>query len=552
MVCVSKSKMGMVVTVAILALTMLSACYATLITPPQQIVLDGGKESNGVWTGGYWSFTAVVDQADSVVGNVILPTNTTKGFDNGTKIETRKAVEIDITPERAFYKRNLRLMDIDDRMVAPATYFGGLNIWGFGGYDTNKGINPVIVNTYTWAEQGWQKYTVFSVTVKVEGQIVGSASLNTETGTKNLVVQTSKGQVLIKNLGRLEGDYTEPQTPSDVVIFDNRYIYSGDALQYIRYDHGRTWHYWIGNTQNVAYIQDSEAFSTYWFGNCRWNPNAGIEDSVKATPAPYKFSGGTTGFDIADPTKGWKAQDYFGGLGRMPVTPNIFPDNGTDSLIEYLNLKTSGGNIAKTWLQGYNDWHFEYQNGQPNAVVVNLPWGAYSGSPVVTFYVPSELADTWVYHPPIANVKIVSAKWMNGNDITSNATCELVLTQEANILSSAVVNAQVSDRAEVSPLSTTVTLQPGASVQLSVVVRNLGVTDDTSGTVTFVVLRSWDGVQTDSTSLTYTLKKPVIPKNVTEIPTRPNDVSDKTPANVPEYGTPWTMLMHQFCRVFHK
>jgi len=526
------------IALVLLTLMFVADCKATVITPPTSIQLDGGNEVNGIWKGGYWTFTCAVDQADSLIGNVILPVNTTKAYDNGTKIETRKTVEIDITPTKAYYKRTLRLMDIDDRIVSPATYFGGLNYLGFGGYDTSKGINPVVVNTYTWAEQGWQKYTIFTVTIEVDGQTIGQTTLNTEQGINSIVIPTSKGNVLIKNLGRLEGDYTEPQTAIDIVIFDNRYIYSGDALRYIRYDHGRTWHYWITDRQYVTYIEDSEAFSTYWWGTCRWNPNANIDDSVKSSPAPFKFIGGTTGFEIADPTKGWKAEDYFGGLGRMPVLPNIFPDNGSDSLIEYLNMKTSGGNIAKTWLQGYNDWHFEYQNGQPSAVVVDLPWGAYSGSPIVTFYIPSELADTWVYHPPIANVKIDKAEWTNGNDIKTNATCRLTLHQESTITSSTVITAKTDNRATVTPRSITLTMQPNTIQTIDFQVSNLGVTDDTSGQVSFIVTRSWDGQQTDSTTLSYTLKKPEMPKNITDVTDRTSDVVDKNKQNTTEHDIP--------------
>ena len=222
----------------------------------------------------------------------------------------------------------------------------------------------------------------------------------------------------------------------------------------------------------------------------------------------------------------------------MPVSPNIFPEDGSDSLIKYLNMKTSGGNIAKTWLNGYNDWHFEYQDGQPSAVVVDLPWGAYSGSPIVTFYIPSELTDTWVYHPPIANVKIDKAEWINGNDIKTNATCRLTLRQTSTITSSAVITAKTDNRATVTPRSITITMKPNTVQTIDFQVSNLGVTDDTSGQVSFIVTRSWDGQQTDSTTLRYTLKKPEMPKNMTDVTDRTNDVADRNKQNTTEHEIP--------------
>lgn len=549
-------KKCLLVALAMLIFFMVSIleCRATVITPPTKIELDGGRESNGIWICGSWASTFAMDEADSIVGSVILPANTTKEYENGTKIYTKKTVEIQLTPQKAYYKIPLKLMEIDDRIVAPAVYYGNMIAGTTVGYDKSKGINPTVVNTYTLAEHGWQKYTIFDVKAIVNGQVVGQASLNTEKGTKDISIPTTNGTILIKNLGRLEGDYTEPQIPSDVVIFDSRYIYSGDALRYIRYDHGRTYHYWITDKQNVAYVEDTEAFSAYWWGPSRWNPNAGIDNEVKNTPAPYTKPGGT-GYDIIASTKGWKEQDnptFLGiqiGSGRMPVEPNIFPENGTDSLIEYLNMKTSGGNIAKTWMSGYN-WNLEYQNGQPSAVIVELPWGAYSGAPVVTCFIPSELADTWTYHPPIANVKIVKAYWLNGSEIKDNATCRLELYQNSTVTSSATILAETSDRAAVSPRSSTITMAPNTTTTMDFVVTNLGVTEkenDLPGTVSFRMLRTWDGLQTDNATLSFILKKQVVPEDITVATIRKGDVVDDNAKPIPEYGIPYVTIVAIVC-----
>lgn len=521
-------------------------CSGTVVSPPQQIVLQGGGEENGVWKGGYWVFTSVVDQADSFVGSISLGANTSEKFDNGTRIETRKTLEIEVTPEMAYYKRALKLMDVGDRIVSPTTYEGSLTWYGTCGYDLSKAVNAVVVKTYTWAEASWAKYTVFNVTVLLDGKEVGAARFNTEKGTKDLVVPTVNGSILIKDLGRLEGDYSEPQVPSDIVIFDNRYIYGGDAVRYVRYDHGRTTHYWGSDKSNLCYIEGSEAFSTYWYGNVRWNSNADIDDCVKDSPAPFQGPG-TMGYDIADSAKGWKQDDSFGCSGRTPIAPNIFPENGSDSLIEYLNLKTSGGNIAKSWMDGYN-WHLEYANGEPDAIVVSLPWGVYSGSPMVTFYVPSELVDTWVYRPAISDVHVLKAAWTNSSDICNNASCQLTLFQNSMVLSSATIQAETSERAKVFPTEETVTMQPNATLTLGFTVTNLGVSDDTSGMVSFRVLRSWDGLETDSTSLSFTLKKPVMPQNISDVVDRTGQVADRgVGMSVPEYGVPWLMILTFTC-----
>jgi len=542
--------LAMILMLLAISTTILSiqSTNATVITPPTIITLQGGEEdSKGNWQGGYWTFTSAVDQVDSLEGRVTLPENTTSKGKDGTEVKTRKTIEIVITPQKAYYKRQLKLAPIEDRIVAPKVVRGSLNkILGTGGWDSSVYIDPTVVEYYEWAEPSWQKYTVFEVSVYVEGQLAGKTSLNTETGTKDLVVSTSKGSVLIKNLGRLEGDYTEPHV-ENIVIFNDKYIFSTDAIQYIRYDHGRQIKYWGSDKSYLCYIENSNAFSTYWWGTVRWNPNSVPDKEVADSPAPFN-NPGLTGYDIIAPEKGWKGSDSFWNFIRDPVSPRIYPEEGSDSLIWYLNKMCSEGNIADTWLTGYN-WHIENKDGKPNAIIVDIPWGAYSGAPIVTFYIPSELADTFVYRPPIADVRIQSSKWVNGSEIASSEKkkCQLELKQFATTLSSATIRAETStSRASVMPTSMTVTMAPNETKLVTFEVVNLGVDSDSSGTVSFTVKRTWDSVVTSTSQLSFTLLAPVLPENTTDVVdrTRPNPNPEKT---VNEFGSAWVWILAMIC-----
>ncbi|MGC8812394.1 MAG: hypothetical protein ACP5O8_02295 [Candidatus Aenigmatarchaeota archaeon] len=536
--------------VAILALLMLSSvCNATIISPPQSIQLEGGKEDNsGIWRGGYWTFTVAVDQMDSLVGKVVLPANTTEKGENGAEIKTRKSVEIEIKPVKSYYKRLLALAPVEDRIVAPKVCRGGLNkVLGTGWWDKNVNIEPTVVEYYEWAEPSWEKYTVFEVSVYVEGSLAGRAELNTEGGTKDLVVNTAKGSVLVKNLGRLEGDYSEPHTPN-VVIFNEKYIFTTDAIQYIRYDHGRTYKYWGSDKSYLCYIENSRAFSTYWFGTVRWNPKSVSDSEVADSPAPFKPPQ-WYGYDIIDPVRGWKASDSFWDFIRDPVKPKIYPEEGDDSLIWYLNKMTSEGNIADKWLSGY-EWQIEKKDNKPNAVIVKIPWGAYSGAPIVTFFVPSELADTFVYRPPIADVRIQKSSWLNGSDIepSGKKKCQLELKQFAKTLSSATITAEIStSRASVSPTSITVTMAPNETKIVTFEVANLGVDSDIEGKVFFTVKRTWDGAVTSTSQLSFTLLAPVLPENMSDVVDRtgPKPDPDNT---VNEFGSnTWVWIVAMLC-----
>ncbi|MEM5793917.1 MAG: hypothetical protein QXS48_03360 [Candidatus Aenigmatarchaeota archaeon] len=555
-----KYKVAIVALLLFLVLSLTVSCEATLLTPPQNVQLQGGDEdSSGNWRGGYWVFTAAVDQMDNFEGRIKLPANTTQPLkdEEGAKIKTKKTVEIVIKPVKSYFKRLLKLAPIEDRIVAPKVYRGCAskligNVW----YEKDVSIPATVVKYYQWGEPSWEKYTIFEVSVYLEGTLMGKASLNTEAGEKEFVVNTPKGPVLIKNLGRLEGDFSEPHVP-EIVLFNENYIFTSEALQYIRYDHGATTVYYPSKSCVLCYIKDSKAYSTFWFGVVRWNPCAVSDKDVAGSPAPFKQP--DLAYPIIDSEKGWVARDGFWDINfiRDPIAPPIYPSEGDYSLMWYLNKMTSQGNIAKTWLRGYK-WQIEMKDGEPHAVIVEIPWGAYSGAPIVTFFVPTELAETWVYRPPIADIRIESVKWVGSSEIEAagKRKCEVVLKQYAKTASSAIVIADTStSRASIKPTSVTITLKPNETEKLSFEVENLGVASETEGKVFFYVKRSWDGLVTSNAYLSFKLLPPVLPDNNTEIVDRtpPNPKPDPDPDSDPdkpisEHGiSPWVWVLATVC-----
>jgi len=528
---------------AMLAFFMVSIleCRATLITPPTVIQLEGGSESNGVWTGGYWQFTVAVDQADEYEGSIILQQNTTGKQDIGTRVFTNRTVEISIKPQRAYYKRTLMQSDISNRYVAPKVYKGGIDYhWlaGLGWFDKNTYADPVVCDHYTFADRAWTRYTVFTVTVSINGTIVGSSTMNTEAGTKTLVVPTPYGDAIFKNVGTFAPDVSEPDVPANPVIFSKDYIYSEEALQFVRYDHGRTAR--KGVSGMAYYIENTEAFSLYWYGQCRWKQD---DIDVNDTPAPFQ-SPSWTGYDMIDSGRGWKDVSSWPNFIREPVRPVIFPENGSDSLLSYLNRKCSMGNIAQTWLRGY-DWKLEYNaNGKPSAVIVELPWGAYSGIPVVTCLIPSELADTIVWHPKLSLMRIVDAYWINGSAANASNVIhgQLTVKQFAISESSATISATVStDKASVSNFPQTITLAFNQTKTIDFWLANLGVANDIEATVNFTVRRTFDDKVTNTTTLKFSLKAPITP-TIPNVINRPDQEGKPAQATVPEIGFPWFWL----------
>ena len=534
------------VLVALLILAILAGvmqCSATVITPPVNVQLDGGNESNGAWTGGYLSFTEAVDQADLFEWKMLLPANTTGKQDAETRIYTNMSVEISIKPQQASYRRELMESEISNRYVTPIVYKGGIDYkWfgiGVGGIDKSVSIDPLICDHYTWAERAWTRSTNSTIEIRINGTLIGNATMNTDAGTKTLIVPTPYGDAMFKCVGTLAPDVQDPQVPTDPVIFSEDYIYSDEALQYIRYDHGKTH---TQDENSIVYrISDTEAFSAYWFGDVRWK----VGDTEMDTPAPYKYLGGGIlgGFAEIDVRKGWKDASVPLNVIREPIRPVIFPENGSDSLISYLNRKCSMGNIATTWLEGY-DWNLEYSDGKPSAVVVKLPWGAYSGTPIINCLLPSSLADTVVWHAPLSKMEIVDSHWVNGSECNASKTLwgQLTLQQFATIESSALITAELStDKAEIDGFPQTVTLQCNETKVIDFYLTNKGVENDTEAVINFTVRRSFDEVITNSTTLRFVLRAPRIP-TISDANDRPEQ-SGKPAQPVLESGfQPWFWL----------
>jgi hypothetical protein len=396
-------------------------------------------------------------------------------------------------------------------------------------------IDPIVVEYYEFAEASWQKYSTFLVEIYIDGTLYHSATMNTECGKKNIVINTPKGSILIKNLGRLEGDYSPPQV-SDIMIFDEKHVYNSEAIRYIRYDHGRTIKYWPTDWCQLCYIEGSNSFSTYWWGTVRWNSKA-VDEEVADTPAPFKSPDGY--YPIANPEKGWKITDDAFDYIREPVAPT------TKDIFSYLNKMTSSGNIASKWLGGYS-WSVEEKDGKPYAVVVELPWSAYSGSPMVTFFIPSELVDTWVYHAAISDIRIEKVEWVNENSISANGKKEFKVTvkQYANVESSATLSLKTStSRASVFPASVTVTLGPNKTKTLTFKVFNNGVNTEIEGNVFISVKRSWDGVETSSARLSFKLLPSKLPENLPDVIDRTDKTDPLEESSFGDSNIVWIVLI---------
>lgn len=173
--------------------------------------------------------------------------------------------------------------------------------------------------------------------------------------------------------------------------------------------------------------------------------------------------------------------------------------------------------MANTIFAKFEKWEIENEQ-----VKVYIPWDLY-GTPLVHFLIPTELADTWVYRPPISNVKITNAVWkLTGAkhaDIYGSQRITVSLKQESSVTSSCQVKVTPSTaHVSIYPLSKTLTLDPNEVLETTFDITNLGVESEVSGHLTIEVHETWSMTLTsEDTSLTYTLKPKTTEKAILDL-----------------------------------
>lgn len=158
--------------------------------------------------------------------------------------------------------------------------------------------------------------------------------------------------------------------------------------------------------------------------------------------------------------------------------------------------------------------------------------------------IPSELADTIVWHPKLSLMRIVDAYWVNGSAANASNVIhgQLTVKQFALSESSATISATVStDKASVSNFPQTVTLAFNQTKTIDFWLANLGVVNDIEETVNFTVRRTFDDRVTNTTTLKFSLKAPITP-TIPDVINRPDQEGKPIQATVPEIGFPWFWL----------
>jgi len=440
-----------------LKLTMLSA---TTINIDQQGGLVGNK-----LTGTYWSIVMTTDFTDAVGAYTFDDTaahaSGSSAWWQGKNVTVLNKIRVEIDPGRPYYERPMQLKSV---LVVPKAYKQTNFVVGGLQRDTSVFANELYTGSWQTITSDWILHTPFTVRVYVNGTLfgeklideIGAVTTDTIGLGKDLTIGSGSQYFTITKLGALGTGYTIPIWPG-VVWFNNQYFYlNSEAVQKAincpyPYPQG-------GGAGIMTAGTYEDSFAYYWYGgkyditispigtytfdyHNYWGEDGtpwilasagGFERGIPYTQSP--------GWD--DAGGGWNIYD-----NRKPSvsTPPRFPTDLKPSgksamplsLVEFLEQRTKAQKpLMPTWEPNVNNVVFTQTDAQNGYLRVYLPWNSFSN--LIDIRISSELANTIVWEPQVANIKIADCPSDVGS-IGERKTVSLTLKQTSTVASDGYV-----------------------------------------------------------------------------------------------------------------
>lgn len=496
--------LGLVIVLAMLSLSLPFTIFSVskVEIDPQGYIDPATNE----WKGSFWIVTMTADVADQVAGIKLInptgePGNTYIETDDGTKayaddtlatgerVVPQSTITIKIDPLKPYWERPL---EIQSGQYASEAWGGWVNVAQYGRTTESSTALPYVHKK--WGTGSWTQHTPFEVSVLKNDIPIGPAvTIDTIGGTEvRRIPETGEEHIYLTNLGKLQTGYGEPQL-GEILYFSSDYIFRADTTSenYIKYDAGQSPAYDAEQWGSPYTVYGVDAYSVYWYGYGRWE-----QDS---TPAPYTHSGLVDGSTIG----GWNTVQVDAFTWRDdPITPVVFPGDKTPemgnfmSLMEWLDSKSVSRVAMPQWLDSLeiteNDWMRLY-----------MPYGAASS--LITLKISTELADTIVWQPQVANFDITA--FPDLGDISDRKTSSITVTCLEGAGSGTITFNTNPENLPISldpPVIGTGSMSAGDVKTFNYEILNLGIADDTAGTITGTIKNSL-GTTTDTATASFTL-----------------------------------------------
>lgn len=460
----------------------------------------------GEWTGSFWVILMTTDMTDAVASYKFDNIEAEKfGNDeiSGQKLVPQSEVLIKIDPQRPYWER---LLERKSYMVYPKTYGMWLNKLQAGiGQWTSYSVSQLDASLYIWGSGYWTAHTPFKVTIYKNGEVIGTQTIDTVGGTKTVTIRNPSDNtewVAIKDLGKLGTGYGEPVV-GDIVYFsgDNVFKYSDQLIREIQYD------------------ESDYSYSNYWFGGgdvylghakrAFGTVSGVVKRFGDDSPAHYFFSGAEK-YPVSsnDFPGSYRSDDTFN-YRVKPLAGSIFSDKSDGeydpygySLVNYLKVKRNYATVdLDVWKQGVT-------KTASNNIRIYMPFGSMSS--LITCQISTEIADTIVWKPSVANLKIVEVGDIG--EVGDRKSCYVKVRQESTIGASGTLwlSIEPSDlEVSVNPQTIGVDLEPNEEATYTFEVVNLAINERVSATLRVKATNSLRTV-TDEKTQKFTL----LPKGV--------------------------------------
>ena len=462
--------------VALLTIYYYAPRRLTLIAVSKVEIQPQGLENpeTGEWEGSYWIITAVTDMTDEI-GAVKLD-NSTEGTIENKKLVTTSEITIKIDPHRPYWEIPVTWESVK---VYPKTYQGWANkgVTSWFGRDEDVYVPAKTLKVYRFARDYWEAHTPFTVYVYKNSKLITSKYINTTGGTETVTIENPddpKEKTVITNLGKIGATY---QIPIGKLAFISSltYAYSEEVVNQI-----------------LKYDKTERSFSVYWFGPPKDDEGHWTRWKDLGSPAGLWFDHSLLGFDYVYDivhASGWEDKSDTFTWRNKPKTASF------NDIISYIENYYSRQNVD-LWRQGA-----EIVGGK---LRVYMPYGAMSS--LITIKISSELADTIVWRPPVANLKIVD--YTTIGDVGDRLNFMVKVKQESTVRSKGRISMEITPPnapASIIPEYVSPTLDPGEEATFYFTFINLGADQKISGTVNVVCTELVTGAVTDKVSISYSL-----------------------------------------------
>ncbi|MGB9722258.1 MAG: hypothetical protein ACPL28_12360, partial [bacterium] len=368
------------------------------------------EPSTHEWKGSFWIVTAIVNTKESFL---FYNFNQTKASSYGQNkigdktIVPTATIRITITPRQPYWEIPLK----NNRyLVYPKTYGAYFNYWSpeykLRGPDKIQDIfvPPLYVDVLECdINDVWTLHTPFDIMVEKVGQNAFTKTIeeiNTVGGTNIISVENpadNSEKMIITDLGKLGTGYDQPPF-NKIIIFNKTVAFekTDDLLKAVDY--------WKAIDKETHTRLTQENFAFYWFGGGRfksegkydvlfWPDDCSPAHCCKKPPLNYYSLVEDDDFPGSYRQDGPNPWDQ----RALPIAANIA------DLINYLQ------NVANFTTLNLNLFKENWTLTSENKLCIYLPTGAASS--VITMKISSELADSVVYQPIVANGKVEQAFW---------------------------------------------------------------------------------------------------------------------------------------------